>query len=192
MELVFKWFLLLVMDSWWLYTNPSPSVKTQKLTCKPQRWSVSSKRQKSDREKMIILISPWNSFRLSISEYYGPRPAVSTFVNLYITNKVNFSFEIYCCKYLKKVVVFSNHILLCLLLGIGQVEFSSLGFGFGFFFHIAQIRFTITGLLIILRELRILFDSNFNKSFWLDPSHPYFVLLNHPMLTKHLSSQRFS
>ena len=131
------------------------SVKTQKLTCKPQRWSVSSKRQKSDREKMIILISPWNSFRLSISEYYGPRPAVSTFVNLYITNKVNFSFEIYCCKYLKKVAVFSNHILLCLLLGIGQVEFSSLGFGFGFFFHIAQIRFTITGLLIFLRELRI-------------------------------------
>ena len=168
------------------------SVKTQKLTCKPQRWSVSSKRQKSDREKMIILISPWNSFRLSISEYYGPRPAVSTFVNLYITNKVNFSFEIYCCKYLKKVAVFPNQILRCLLLGIGQVEFSSLGFGFGFFFHIAQIRFTITGLLIFLRELRILFDSNFNKSFWLDPSHPYFVLLNHPMLTKHLSSQRFS
>ena len=61
------------------------------------------------------------------------------------------SFEIYCCKYLKKVAVFSNQILLCLLLGIGQVEFSSLGFGFGFFFHIAQIRFTITGLLIFLR-----------------------------------------
>ena len=128
--------------------NTEINVQTSKVIGLKQK-------SKSDREKMIISISPWNSFRLSISEYYGPRPAVSTFVNLYITNKVNFSFEIYCYKYLKKVAVFSNQILRCLLLGIGQVEFSSLGFGFGFFFHIAQIRFTITGLLIFLRKLRI-------------------------------------